>query len=226
MTGVESVVGLVLSVLVDGVPRVRAALPGETLMSRRGVAPAARADRAARDQHAAARHLHGEGVRRRSKAPGDRVFRPIERAIYRVCGVDPETRAALDDVRALAAGVQLRVGRGPVRAAPAPGPPAAQPRQPAGRHARAVVQHGGQLPHQHELAELLGRVDDVAPHPDGRPRGPQLRVGRGRRGRRGRADPRTRPAAHAHARQLLGRPRRGRRRACCCRSRSCSRSCS
>src|SRR5476649_1306135 len=25
------------------------------------------------------------------KAPGDRFFGPIERAIYRVCGVDPET---------------------------------------------------------------------------------------------------------------------------------------
>ena len=37
-----------------------------------------------------------------------------------------------------------------------------------GRAAGAVVQHRGELPHQHELAELLGRVDDVAPHPDGR----------------------------------------------------------
>ena len=26
-----------------------------------------------------------------AKAPGDRFFGPIERAIYRVCGVDPET---------------------------------------------------------------------------------------------------------------------------------------
>ncbi len=95
-----------------------------------------------------------------------------------------------------------------------------------GVEADALVQHRGQLPHEHELAELLGRVDDVAPHPDGRPRGAQLRVGRGRRGRRGRADPRPRPPAHAHARQLLGRPRLAPPLASCSRWRSCSRSCS
>jgi len=29
-------------------------------------------------------------VYRGGKAPGDRIFLPVERAIYRVCGIDPE----------------------------------------------------------------------------------------------------------------------------------------
>ena len=140
------------------------------------------------------------------RAPGDRVFLPVERDLPPHRRRSRE-RAALADVRALAARVQLRIGAHPVRAAPAARTSAVQPRPPGGREADAVVQHGRQLPHEHQLAELLRRVDDVAPHPDGRPRGAQLRLGGRRCRRRGRADPRTGAAAHAHARQLLGRPR-------------------
>ena len=57
-----------------------------------------------------------------------------------------------------------------------------------------VVQHRGQLRHEHELAELRRRVDDEPPHPDGRAGGAELRLGGGRHRRRGRADPRPRPA--------------------------------
>ena len=44
------------------------------------------------------------------RAPGDRVFGPIERLIYRICGIDPRRRAAVEDVRDLAALVQRRRG--------------------------------------------------------------------------------------------------------------------
>ena len=129
------------------------------------------------------------------KAPGDRFFDPVERAIYRLCGVDPDTRAALDDLRALAA--RLQPGVGPVRATCSSGSRAHLPLNPdhlKGVSPELVVQHRGQLRHQHELAELRRRVDDEPPHPDGRARGAELRVGRGRAGGRGGADPRPGPA--------------------------------
>ena len=48
------------------------------------------------------------------KAPGDRVFLPVERLIYRILRVEPEAGAALERLRPLAAGVQPRVGAGAV----------------------------------------------------------------------------------------------------------------
>ena len=62
-------------------------------------------------------------------APGDRVFGAIERLIYRLCGIDPDGRAALDDLRPArcwpSACVSVLVLYAQLRAA---GPPAAQPR--------------------------------------------------------------------------------------------------
>ncbi len=140
-------------------------------------------------------------------APGDRVFGPVERTIYRICGVDPEreqrwTTYALSLLGFSLASLlvlyaQLRIqGSLPLN-----------PDSLSGVQPRPVAPHRGQLPHQHELAELRGRVDHVAPHPDGGARVPQLRVGRGGRGRRRRVDPGPRSAPDQHARQLLGRPR-------------------
>ena len=48
----------------------------------------------------------------------------------------------------------------------------------AGVGADRCVQHRGQLRHQHQLAVVLRRGGDEPPHPDGRPRGAELRVGR------------------------------------------------
>ena len=88
-------------------------------------------------------------------APGDRVFLPVERFIYRVCGID-ETREqrwstyalsllAFSLVSVLVLYAQQRLqGILPLN-----------PNQLQGRLARAVVQHRGQLPDQHQLAELL-----------------------------------------------------------------------
>ena len=79
---------------------------------------------------------------------------------------------------------------------------------PAGQSAVApdlVVQHGGQLHHQHQLAELRRRRHDVVPHADARPDAPELPVGGDRHRARGRADPRLRPRVDEDDRQLLGR---------------------
>ena len=67
--------------------------------------------------------VYGDG-----KAPGDRFFGPVERFIYRVCGVDPESEQRWTTY-AISLLAFSFVSRGdPVRAAPAPGSPAVQPR--------------------------------------------------------------------------------------------------
>ena len=69
-----------------------------------------------------------------------------------------------------------------------------------------VVQHGGELRDEHELAGLRRRIDDELSHADARPRRAELRLRRHRHGGARRADPRLRAPAGEDDRQLLGRP--------------------
>ena len=94
-------------------------------------------------------------------------------------------RAGLEAVRRFPAGVQP--GGSPLHICPPSpaAPAAAQPAASRSRERAPRLQHGGELHHEHELAELRGGVDDVVPLPDGRPRLPQFRFRR-RRHRRGR----------------------------------------
>jgi len=97
----------------------------------------------------------------------DPVLKPVERLLYRVMRVDPTTEqdwkrtpfpsscSAWSDRLHLCA------------AAPA-APAAAQPATSRPRERAPRLQHGGELHHEHELAKLRGRVDDVVPLPDGR----------------------------------------------------------
>ena len=91
------------------------------------------------------------------KAPGDRVFGPLERLIYRVCGIDPkgEQRWRTYALSLLAfSGVSMLVLYGIQRLQDH------LPLNPGNARHRAVapgVQHRGELPDQHQLAELLGR---------------------------------------------------------------------
>ena len=74
------------------------------------------------------------------------------------------------------------------------------------RHAGHRVEHRGLVHHEHQLAELLRRVHHELPDPDGRARGAELPVRRGRPGGGDRDDPRVHPVPDRQARQLLGRP--------------------
>ena len=169
-------------------------------------------------------------VWRGGKAPGDRVFAPVERGIYRLCGIDPESEQRWTTLHVLAARVQRDLAPVRVRVRAPAVAPAVQPRPPRGGAPRPRVEHRRQLRHQHELAELRRRVDDEPPHADGRARGAELRVGRRRPRGDGRADPRPHPPPEEHDRQLLGRPHphdaahpppdRVRRRASCSRARA------
>ena len=69
------------------------------------------------------------------------------------------------------------------------------------------VQHGLVVPDEHELAVLRRRDDVDVFQPDGRSDGAELRVGRGRDRRRGRADPGNRLPQRVEPRQLLAGPR-------------------
>ena len=83
----------------------------------------------------------------------------------------------------------------PVRAAAVPGRTCRCRSGFPGVDAGAGVQHRGLVRDQHELAVLLRRVDDGPPDADGRARGAELRLRRGRHRRRDRADPRLHPLA-------------------------------
>ena len=146
--------------------------------------------------------VYGDGP-----APGDRVFGPVERLLYRLGGIDPQreqpwTLYALSLLAFSAVSVvglyllQRLQGELPLN-----------PTDVGGGAGDARVQHRGQLRHEHELAELRRRVDDEPPDADGRADGAELRLGRRRDRGRGRADPRADPPAQRDDRELLGRPR-------------------
>ena len=67
-----------------------------------------------------------------------------------------------------------------------------------------IVQHRGQLRHQHQLAVLFGRERPRLRGSDGRSHGAELRVGGGRNRGRHRSGARFRAQSHRPAGQLLG----------------------
>ena len=133
------------------------------------------------------------------------ILGPVERGLYRLAGRRCAGRAALDDLRVRDAAVQPRRLHPALRAAA----PASRPAAQSARYGRGAagprVQHGRQLRHQHELAELRRREHARLPRADGRPHGAELRLGSdGHRARRG-ARPRLHPPLSLGDRQLLGR---------------------
>ena len=93
--------------------------------------------------------VYGDG-----RAPGDRVFGPVERLVYRVVGVDPsqEQRWAVYARSVLAFSVVSVVVLYVLQRVQG-----SLPRQPDRRRRRAAgdgVQHRGELRDEHELAEL------------------------------------------------------------------------
>ena len=166
MTGAESVIGLVLSVLVDRVPRVRARCSrrssddggrvgcnSSSLIALLAISTPLLGTYMAK--------VYGGG-----KAPGRPGVRPGRaRSSTASCGVDPtsEQRWQTYALSLLAFSFASRASCS-TRSSGSRVTCRSTPTTSTGVEADALVQHRGQLPHQHELAELLGRVDDVAPH--------------------------------------------------------------
>ena len=133
------------------------------------------------------------------------ILGPVERALYRLAGVNPEVEQKWPEY----AISMVVFGGGCLFAlyalAAASGLSAAQSAGLSGRAARSRLQHRDQLHHQRELAGLW-RGDDAQPFvSDGRPHRQQFpRFGGGDRDR-GRADPGAGAKRVADDRQLLGR---------------------
>ena len=120
------------------------------------------------------------------------LLEPVERLIYRVAGRGSRPRIELAALRLRRpAGEPARPDRGVRVAAPA-GRIAAQSAGVRRRIARFVVQHGGQLRHQHELAGLCRRSDHELPDADARARRAEFPLGGLRNRGAGGADPRVR----------------------------------
>ncbi len=141
-------------------------------------------------------------------APGDRFFLPVERAHLPRRGVDPEreqrwTTYALSLLAFSVVSVVVLY-----LLAAAPGRAAAEPderRRPCRPRSRSTPRSASS---RTRTGRTTRRVDDEPPHPDGRARGAQLRVGGGRRWpSRSRSSAGSSGAGSDDARQLLGRPR-------------------
>ena len=133
------------------------------------------------------------------------VLRPVEAALYRARRRRRDARAALADLRRRHAALQRRRLPDPLRACCAC--KAVLPFNPQGMAAvpGSLLQHGRQLRHQHQLAELRRREHDVLSRADVGPDAAEFPLGGDRHRARGRADPRLRARLGEDHRQFLGR---------------------
>ena len=132
------------------------------------------------------------------------VIGPVERATYKIIGVDRRARAGLDLLPRLTARGHCREHRVHLRGAPVPELSASQPREPPRCSRAARVQHGDELRHEHELAELLRRDHDELLLADRGTRHSSVPQRRGGHGGGDRGHPCDRPPNHEHAGQFLG----------------------
>ncbi len=133
------------------------------------------------------------------------VLGPVERAFYRLSGVDERS----DQNWVTYAVSMLLFSAGglpePLCADASAGFPAVQSRGPVGGRRGPRLQHGDELRHQHQLAVLRARDDHELPRPDGGTHGAQLRLRRHGHRAGGCADPRLCPPVGQGHRQFLGR---------------------
>src|SRR6266849_6078021 len=155
--------------------------------------------RAAPD-HQATRGVRPQGVRRVAHLAAPRRAPAVPGR-----GSRPGGRPALDPLHGVDADLQRSLDAADLRGAAAAAPDTPQPPELRRRARSAGVRKGGLLHDQHELAVVLGRVDDVVLLPDDSAGVPQLHVGRGGRVGRGGVRPRYRAPLGRAARQLLGR---------------------
>ena len=134
----------------------------------------------------------------------DPVLGPVERLIYRLSGVKPD-----EDMNWKTYAIAMMVfnvarAAGRLCHAAAAGFSAAQPAGTGCGHARFVVEHGGQLCDQHQLAGLWRRGDHELPLADAGPDRAELRLGGDRHGGAGRPDSRHCAAHDARASATSG----------------------
>ncbi len=97
------------------------------------------------------------------------VLRPVERVIYRVCGVDERQEQHWVDLCRRHAVLQHRgLRRRSMRCSACRPCCRSIPQGQVGRRAEPRLQHLGELRHQHQLAVLRARDDDELSDPDGR----------------------------------------------------------
>ena len=127
----------------------------------------------------------------------DRVVGWLERLIYRVCRIDPtEEMSWVAYAKAMLVfnllGILAVYGLQRIQQfLPL------NPRAHGGRAARSGHEHGRQLRHEHQLAELRRRDDPELPDANARPDGAELRLGGHGHGHPGGDDPRVRAALAA-----------------------------
>ena len=137
----------------------------------------------------------------------------------------PDRGDGLEDLRGDDARLQpRRPARGVRPPAPA-GHAAAEPARAGGRVAGLLVQHRGELRHEHELAGLWRRDDDELSHADAGPHRPELRLGGGGHGDRWPRSSGASRAARPRRSAISGSISPGRRSTSCCRCRSSWRWC-
>ena len=117
-----------------------------------------------------------------------------------------EARAGLEVLREVGGHLQHRLLRSRLRHLQAPGTSVPESGPSSRCRVAHLAEHHRELRHEHELAVLRRRVHDVVPQPDGDPRRPAVRLGRGRDGRARRRHPRPVAQVDERARQLLARP--------------------
>ncbi len=152
----------------------------------------------------------GEGMARVfSGTPGPvmRAFLPVERFLLRLAGSAPTktcpgsaTRPPSSSFNFVGAVVLFKLQR--VQAFPS-----AESRRSRQRESRDLLQHRGELRHEHELAGVRRRDHDELPHANAGAHGAELRLGGDRNRGAGRRHPRVHAPHRQRHRQLLGRSR-------------------
>ena len=133
------------------------------------------------------------------------VLRPVEAALYWIGGVDEKREQSLGDLHDRHAVLPCRRVSHPLRADAHPGDAAVQPGGAIRGRVGPLLQYGGELHHQHQLAELRRREHAVLSRADARPDAPELPVGGDRHRARCGADPRLCARIDEDHRQFLGR---------------------
>ena len=146
------------------------------------------------------------------------VLRPVERFIYRVCGVDETARDGRPRLHRVALVFNFIVLLFIYAVLRLQGAPAAQPGARARDERLGRLQHRRQLRDQHQLAGLRPRDVGELPHPDARAGARELRLGRHGHGRRGGLHPRPDAPLDAASSATSGSTSRAASSTSCCRS--------